>query len=283
LKTEEIKAIMQTLKPDHALHFEHVEVTVGGKRLTARVAGSGTPIVLFHSLLADQTSFDSIVGTLAVTHRVVLLSLPGFDNSDFVGSSLEDIADHIAAGISAMNLSQAPILLGNGYGGFVALVTAIRHPELSCRLILADCGAAFSEPGRAAFRGMSVAASEKGMGAIADVAMRRLFAPEFQHKNPDLIENRKARFLAVAPQTFHGACDALAKLDLRPNLRSVTLPVLVLVGEQDEATPPPMSEELNAGLSNSTLKVLRGCAHVPQLQEPEKFMAAIKDFIAERQ
>ena len=270
---------MQTSTDKLASEFHDVNVSVGGKRLGARIGGSGMPIVLFHSLLADQSSFDPVARLLAKTHQVVMLNLPGFGASESVGSSLETIADHIAGAIEALGLKQNPILLGNGYGGFVALVTAIRHPGLASRLVLADCGAAFSEPGRAAFRGMSAAAKEKGLGAIADVAMRRLFAPEFQQANPALIEDRKKRFLAVDAQTFHGACDALATLDIRDQLKSVKVPVLVLVGEQDEATPPPMSRELAAGLPDARLLELPGCAHVPQLQAPETFMAAIRAFI----
>ncbi len=260
--------------------FTSRNVSIGGKTLATHMAGHGTPIVLFHSLLADQTSFDAIASELVKTHQVIVLSLPGFDASDFVGGNLDTIADHIAAGIDALGLAEKPILLGNGYGGFVALVTAIRHPALASRLVLADCGAAFSEAGRAAFRGMSGAARDKGLGAIADVAMRRLFAPEFQAQNPALIEARKQRFLAVDPATFHAACDALARLDLRPQLASVTVPALVLVGEQDEATPPPMSVELAAGLPSARLEVIKGCAHVPQLQAPEVFMAAIRSFVS---
>ena len=270
---------MQTSTEKLASEFHDVNVSVGGKRLGARIGGSGMPIVLFHSLLADQSSFDPVARLMAKTHQVVMLNLPGFGASESVGSSLETIADHIAGAIEALGLKQNPILLGNGYGGFVALVTAIRHPGLASRLVLADCGAAFSEPGRAAFRGMSAAAKDKGLGAIADVAMRRLFAPEFQQANPALIEERKKRFLAVDAQTFHGACDALATLDIRDQLRSVKVPVLVLVGEQDEATPPPMSRELAAGLPDARLVELPGCAHVPQLQAPETFMAAIRAFI----
>lgn len=272
---------MQASNTHTTVEFTNISVTVGTQRLSAKVAGSGTPIVLFHSLLADQSSFDLIAQPLAQTHHVIALNLPGFGDSDFVGGKLEDIADHIAAGMKAMNLPQRPILLGNGYGGFIALITAIRHPGIAARLVLADCGAAFSEPGRAAFKGMSAAAKDKGLGAIADVAMRRLFAPEFQQQNPDLIADRKARFLAVDVQTFHGACEALSTLDLRPSLAVVTVPVLVMVGEQDEATPPPMSRELAAGLPNAKFVELKGCAHVPQLQAPDVFMATIKDFIAE--
>jgi 3-oxoadipate enol-lactonase len=262
------------------MQFNDITVNVGGKQLAARVAGKGTPVVLFHSLLADQSSWDRIAQPLAATNQVVVLSLPGFGKSDAVGSALEGIADHIAGGIKAMGL-QAPVVMGNGYGGFVALTMAIRHPGIASRLVLADSGACFSEPGRAAFRGMSAAAKEKGLGAIADVAMRRLFAPEFQQQNPALIEERKQRFLAVDAATFHGACDALATLDVRDQLKSVTVPVLVLVGEKDEATPPPMSRELAAGLPNAQLVELPGLAHVPQLQAPDVFMAAIRPFIAQ--
>jgi 3-oxoadipate enol-lactonase len=271
---------MKASVDNQAAEFKDVSVTVATKRLSARIAGSGTPIVLFHSLLADQTSFDLIARPLAASHQVVQLSLPGFGDSDFVGGSLEVIADHIAAAIGALGLKQPPILLGNGYGGFIALVTAIRHPGLAKRLVLADCGAMFSEPGRAAFRGMSKAAKENGLAAIADIAMRRLFSPEFQAQHPALIEERKKRFLAVDPQTFHGACDALATLDVRAQLASVKVPTLVLVGEQDEATPPPMSHELSAGLADAKLVVLAGCAHVPQLQAPDLFMTTIRGFIA---
>jgi 3-oxoadipate enol-lactonase len=249
------------------------------KTLSLEISGTGKPIILFHSLLADSSSFAPLIKELEKTHQVISLNLPGFAESSFVGGDLNVIADHIAQGIEALNLTEKPIFLGNGYGGFVALITGIRHPQLASRLILADCGAMFSEPGRAAFRGMSAAAKAKGLSAIADVAMRRLFAPEFQEKNADLISYRKERFLNVDIETFHGACAALADLDVRDQLHKVTQPVLVLVGELDEATPAQMSVELQAGLPNAKLNILPGLAHVPQLQAPEVFMHSIRDFI----
>jgi 3-oxoadipate enol-lactonase len=147
-------------------------------------------------------------------------------------------------------------------------------------LVLADCGAVFTEPGRAAFRGMSAMAKEKGLAAIADVAMRRLFSPAYQEAHPELTAQRKAHFLTVDPQTFHNACAALASLDLREQASKVSLPALVMAGELDEATPPPMSRELAGLLPNAQLHILENCAHVPQLQEPAQFLAAIGKFIA---
>jgi 3-oxoadipate enol-lactonase len=91
--------------------------------------------------------------------------------------------------------------------------------------------------------------------------------------------DRRAAFLRTDPEVFRSACSALAELDLRPHLAAVTVPVLVLVGEHDEATPPPMSRELAALLPNARLKIIAGCAHVPQLQSPKIFLDAIDDFL----
>jgi 3-oxoadipate enol-lactonase len=249
--------------------------------VNAEILGEGPPLVLFHSLLSDRTSFDRIVPDLAASFRVIVPELPGFGSSHAVDGGLAAVADRMAALVSEAAAGQDAIVLGNGYGGFVALQLAIRHPGIAKRMILADCGAAFSEPGRDAFRGMASAARTKGLEAITPVAMRRLFAPEYQDAHPDLMRERQAAFLRTDVDVFHAACMSLAQLDLRPELSKVTVPVLVLVGDQDEATPPPMSEELNASLSNSRLTILKGCAHVPQLQAPEAFLDAIGSFLFE--
>jgi 3-oxoadipate enol-lactonase len=259
---------------------EDLRIPVGEETVSARALGSGRPIVLLHSLLADGSSFDPLAQLLAATHRVILLDLPGFGGSHPVAGGLQAVADRVADAIRALHLEQPPVLLGNGYGGFVALQTVIRHPAIAARVVLADCGAAFPEPGRQAFRNMSAAAAAKGLAAISEVAMRRLFAPDFQAAHPELVEQRRARFVAVHPETFHAACAALATLDLRAAAAGVKVPVLVLVGEQDEATPPEMARELASLLPDARFVPLPGCAHVPQLQAPQQFLAAIRDFVA---
>jgi 3-oxoadipate enol-lactonase len=259
--------------------FRARTVAVGSARLSLQIGGTGRPLVLLHSLLADRSSFDRVLPALARTHTVYLFDLPGFGDSDFVEGGLDAVADRVAAGVQALGLTQKPIVLGNGYGGFVALTAVIRHPDLAERVVLADCGAAFSEPGRAAFRGMSAGVEKGGLAAIADVAMRRLFAPAYQAEHPELIAQRRERFLAMSTQTFHAAALSLATLDLRPQLAGMKLPALVLVGEMDEATPAPMSVELAAGLPDARLVILPGLAHVPQLQAPEQFLAEVAGFI----
>jgi 3-oxoadipate enol-lactonase len=247
--------------------------------VNAAQAGKGPPLFLFHSLLSDRASFDAIAPMLSRSFRVIVPELPGFGGSSAVSGGLAGVADRMAEAVKDAAGGEDAIVLGNGYGGFVALQMAIRHPELATRLILADCGAAFSEPGREAFRNMAAASKARGLAAITDVAMRRLFAPAFQEAHPDLMRDRRAAFLQTDPEVFQAACHALAELDLRPELAKIRVPVLVLVGEQDEATPPPMSHELAAGLPNAQLKIIAGCAHVPQLQSPDVFLETIGGFL----
>ena len=236
-------------------------------------------LFLFHSLLSDRASFDAIVAKLARRNRVIVPELPGFGRSKAVSGGLAAVADRMAEAVKDAAGGRETIVLGNGYGGFVALQMAIRHPGLADKLVLADCGAAFSESGREAFRNMAGAAKANGLSAITDVAMRRLFAPEFQASHPELMRDRREAFLKTEPEVLQQACTALAELDLRGELSRVKVPVLV--GEHDEATPPPMSIELAEMLPNARLEIVTGCAHVPQLQAPDLFLDAIGNFLVE--
>src|SRR3954447_18172016 len=128
--------------------------------------GSGPPLVLLHSLLSDCASFDGIVPELAKTFRVVGPELPGFGQSEAVCGGLTAVADRMAGAVDDCADGEDVMVLGNGYGGFVALQMAIRHPNIAAKLILADCGAAFSEAGRDAFRTMAAVSKAKGLSAV---------------------------------------------------------------------------------------------------------------------
>ncbi len=245
-----------------------------GGTVAAAVTGEGPPVWVFHSLLADAGSCTPLAAALSGSYRVTVPDLPGFGGSAPVEAGLEPVADRLAAAIEEAGGPVA--VIGNGYGSFVALTLALRHPALVSRLVLAGTGAAFDEPGRAAFRGMAGAAGSQGLAAIADTAMRRLFSPAFQQANPALLAESRERFLATDPAMFTAACNALASLDLSDAARGLHMPVLVTVGELDEATPPAMARQLAALLPDASFTELPGLAHVPQLQDTPAFVAAVR-------
>ena len=120
--------------------------------VNAAETGQGPPLVLLHSLLSDRASFDAVVTPLARAFRVIVPELPGFGGSRAVDGGLAAVADRIAELVREVAGNAGAAVLGNGYGGFVALQMVIRHPTVATRLVLADSGAAFSEAGREAFR-----------------------------------------------------------------------------------------------------------------------------------
>src|SRR5271163_112529 len=133
-----------------------------GGTVNALETGRGTPLFLLHSLLSDRASFDAVAPELSNSFRVIVPELPGFGRSHAVSGGLAAVADRMAEAVSEAADGDDAIVLGNGYGGFVALQMAIRYPEIATRFIFADCGATFSEPGREAFRNMAAASQAQG-------------------------------------------------------------------------------------------------------------------------
>lgn len=242
-------------------------------------SGAGKPVVLLHSLLADRTIFDRIVPMLARTRRVIVPDLPGFGGSSSAGATIEGIADRISGLFDALNLGTGADVLGNGFGGFVASTLAIRHGGKFDRLVLADTGLAFSPEGKQSFYAMAERVRQAGMGAIIDVAMKRLFPEDYIAAHPEVFAERRNALLKTNPEFFAEACLALAALDLTSDIATIRNPTLVVVGELDAATPPEMARALACALPKAELIEIPGCGHAPMAQAPEAFIKTISGFL----
>jgi 3-oxoadipate enol-lactonase len=241
--------------------------------------GSGPDLVLLHSLLADRSAFDRVAPDLARTRRVWLINLPGYGASTAAaGSSVEDYADRIAALLGAAKLEKTDVL-GNGFGGFIAVALAARHGTRVRRLIAAPALAAFPEPAKQPLRALAERVAKEGMAGALDVAIRRMFPPVFIERHPAVVAERKQALLNADPGCFSAACLALAKVDLAPALGAIRCPSAVMVGSEDATTPPALARELAAGIADAKFRLLEGCGHCPQIENPRLFVHAVEDFL----
>jgi len=254
-------------------------VKVNGAEVDVFQVGAGRDLVLLHSLLSDRGSFEAVVPALSQSYRLTLVDLPGFGASSPAGPGVEDFADRLVGVFAALGLPRETDVLGNGFGGFIALALAQSHGDLFERLVLVDTGAAFPDAGKAAFQAMAEKVETDGMAAVLDTAISRLFPDDFIAANRSLVEQRKAVLRRADPAHFAGACRALAGVDLRPGLGRIANPTLVVVGLRDEATPPPLSQELAAGIEGARLVEIPHCGHSPQMQDPEAFLSAVAPFL----
>ncbi len=255
-------------------------VEVNGSGLDVEEVGSGPELVLLHSLLTDRSAFDRVKGELARQRRVILVNMPGYGASSPVGSSIEEYADHVAGLFAALKLSARTAVLGNGFGGFVALALAARHGARFDRLIIADSVATFPPPAKQPFRILHAKVSEQGMGAVLDAAVRRMFPEAFILNHPKIVAERKAALAKADSGCFARACLALVAVDLREAVRTIRNPTLVMVGSLDQTTPPELARELAQAIPRARFHEVAGAGHCPQIENPAQFVAAVQAFLA---
>lgn len=242
--------------------------------------GEGRPLVILHSLLTDRHAFDDVVGLLP--GRVLALDLPGFGDTTRAQATIEAFADTVAAAVEEICREGGPVVvMGNGLGAFVALAVAVRHPGLVRRLVLVGCGASFPEEARPALARMIELVESGGMEAVTPIALRRIFSEDFLDTHPAEAEERARVLAETDTEAFVDACRALHELDLTAEVGRVDVPTLIVVGEDDEATPPAMAVRLHELLPNATLVTMQGVAHAPQLQDPAGFVRAVEQFLEE--
>jgi 3-oxoadipate enol-lactonase len=252
---------------------------MGAARLEVEIIGAGRDLVLLHSLLSDRSSFEALAARIGEQRRLVLVSLPGFGRSPPAAPAIGDYADTVAAVFDDLSLPRETDVLGNGLGGFVALSLASRHGARFERMVLVGSAIAFPEPGRATFRALADRVEAGGMAAVADAAMRRMFPEAFIAGHRELVAGREAAFRRIDPDVFAAACRTLAALDLGPELARIRNPTLIVVGAEDEATPPALGQALADRLPDARLTLLPGLGHCPHIQDPDAFVAAIAPFL----
>jgi 3-oxoadipate enol-lactonase len=256
------------------------QLSAGRGALTAVRTGEGPDLVVLHSLLADRHAFDLVLPTLAARHRVTLLNLPGFHGSQAAMLALMDAyLAVIEDGFDEFGIGKDSALMGNGFGGTVALAFALAHPERISKLVLCDVAASFPPAGREAFAVMAEKVADGGLGSIAEIAAKRVFSPAYLAAHPEKIEERKQVLLEINPEAFQAACRILQETDLVPLLHHLKVPILVVCGELDQATPPALNKQIVERVAGAKYIELPGCGHCPPLEQPEQFLAAIKEFV----
>jgi 3-oxoadipate enol-lactonase len=260
--------------------MELQQLSAGRGTLTAVRTGEGRDLVVLHSLLTDRHAFDPVLPVLAAKHRVTLFNLPGFHGSQPAMLALMDAyVAVIEDGFDEFGIANDAVLMGNGFGGTVALAFGLAHPERISKLVLSDAAAGFPPEGRQAFAVMAEKVADGGLGSIAEIAAKRVFSPTYLAAHPEKVEERKKVLLEIDPKAFQAACKILQEADLVPLLHHMKVPTLVVCGEFDQATPPALTKQIVDKVAGARYVQLPGCGHCPPLEQPQQFIAAIKDFV----
>lgn len=260
--------------------MEYQSVLFADGQLTAVQLGAGPDLLIVHSLLADRAAFEPVLPWLAARFRVTLVNLPGFHGSACIPAGIEAYADRLASVFAPGGLSHDAIVIGNGFGGTVLVAMALKYGDRFGRMILSDVAAGFPPEGRKAFEIMAGKVESEGIGSVATISANRVFHEAYLAAHPEAVEERRQVLLAIAPEGFIAACRTLMTADLTGRLGEIRNRTLVVCGELDAATPPPLCRLLSQKIPGAAYIELPKCGHCPPLEQPDVFIRAIADFVA---
>lgn len=271
-------------------------VDLDGVRLHASVQGEGPALYAHHGApgLGTHATPKRAFAPLADRFRIVTFDARGSGASDAVPpfSHAQWVADLDA--LRAHFGDERIVLTGGSYGGYIALEYVLAHPERVSQLILRDTAA--SHRFEAEARRNALARAHE-FPDIDEALLDRLFGGRVESD-----EDFARAFAAIAPlydashdpaasearvrsATFRSATHNAAfarevpSYDLRGRLGEIAVPTLIVVGRHDWITPVAASQELADGIAGSELVIFEHSGHSPQLEENERFVAVVRDFL----
>lgn len=212
--------------------------------------------------------------------RLVAWDAPGYRYSADPGNEpgIDGWADAAAALIRSL-AGERSIVLGVSWGGVTATRLALRHPDLVDALILADSSVGSGTSPKNAEAMRSRASTLTDLGA-AEFAKQRAPLLVAEKADPDVLVHVQQLFAeSVRMPSYQWACNSMADTDHRDSLSVIDAPTLVICGEEDRVTPPKLSAQLAAGISNSRLVHIEGAGHLANQEKPEEFNSEIFKFM----
>jgi pimeloyl-ACP methyl ester carboxylesterase len=260
-------------------------IRVNGVELYYESSGSGPQAVVFsHGLLMSADMFREQVRFLSPRYRVVAYDHRGQGRSDRSARAhdMDTLAADAAALIEALGLAPCHFA-GLSMGGFVALRLAARRPELLRSCILLETSAEPEPPQNVSrYRILSWALRLLGTGAVVDKVMPILFGKTFlaDPARAELRAEWRGRLLALRRSIHRSVTGVIERRGVEEELQRISMPTLILVGEEDVATPPPRAERIQAAIRGSRLVQIPCAGHSSTIENPTAVNAALGEFLS---
>jgi 3-oxoadipate enol-lactonase len=209
--------------------------------------------------------------------RVLRYDCRGHGNSDVskVPFTVADLGRDLLGLLDYLRIDRAHVC-GLSMGGLIAQWFTIHHPERVISAVFANTAARLGTTASWDSRIASVA--ESGMAGIRDIVLGRFFHQSFHVKSHAIVQSFGNILLRTPPEGYIAACTALRDADLREEVGSIRLPVLVIAGRLDDATQPEQSAELAAAIRGSQFVTLEDAAHLSNVEQPEAFNRCLLEF-----
>jgi pimeloyl-ACP methyl ester carboxylesterase len=265
-----------------------------GRTVTYAESGAGPVLLLIHGMGGSSDNWRAVIEPLVRDHTVIVPNLPGHGGSSPGG---DYSVGGLAAGLRDLLLvlgHDRATLVGHSLGGGIAMQFAYQFPEIVERLVLVSSGGLGPEvslllraaalPGAGPFISATAPAA-RWLGEGLRRAERRghrssTDVTEVVHGYGLLADpERRAGFLATVRSVIGIGGQRVSAVDRLYLAEAV--PVLIVWGGRDRLVPVSHGEDAHSGIPGSRLEVFEDAGHLPQLEEPSRFVAVLEQFLDE--
>lgn len=234
-------------------------------------------VMLSNSLGSNYHMWDPQMADLTRQYRVIRYDSRGHGRShaDDGPYSIAGLGRDALAIMDALGVTKTH-WVGLSKGGMVGMWLLANAPSRIERAVLANTGAHMGSPDL--WNSRIRAALESGLAGLGAATMERWFTRDFRRGSPETVAKILEMFLATPPQGYAACCAAIRDMDQREAIRSISKPVLVIVGSHDPAADPGLGHEIAASIPGAKTVAL-DAAHLSNIEDPANFTKAVLDFL----
>lgn len=268
------------------MHTHHLALP--DVRLAVHTHGRGRPLLFLHAFPLDHRMWAA-QEPLAEHVRLIIPDQRGFGESRSAGgpASIEQLADDAVAVLDALEVDEPAIVCGCSMGGYVAQQMAIRHPARVHALVLVDTKLEADTPeARAARADLADKVQRLGSEIVAAAMVPRMLAKvteaDAMPRRHEIEALLHGMILAQPVSTIVAALSALAaRPDMTEPMRECCVPTLLVVGAEDQITPPECLLRAEEIIPEARLLIVPHAGHMTPLETPGVFNAAVLQFLRE--
>lgn len=257
---------------------------LGNFKLYYEVRGKGKPILLSHSLVCDLEMFDYQAKALSDNFLTLNVDTRGHGRSGLAPHenwTLEEMAEDFVPLLDSLALEKVH-WVGLSMGGMLGLRLALAHPKRIASLVLMDTSGQAEPP---QMHGMYIQMANLvragQIDTIMDNLLKLFFSSSTRKNQQELVAHWREKFRNIPVEGVYQAALAIFnRTDLSDRLKEISVPTLVVRGEEDQARLPAESDFLVNAIPNARLEIVPKAAHLSALEQPEITTKLIRNFVA---
>lgn len=239
-------------------------------------------IILIHGFPLNKSMWDNQLKSLKDNYRVIAYDIRGHGNTGIgaIDFTIDLFVKDLLGFMDALMIDKT-IICGLSMGGYIALNAIENYSTRFTALILSDTNCTADSP-EAIEKRMNTIESikENGVDKLADDLIPNLFAPESFKTNSEEIVAVKEMIVTTSKQSLYNSLHALAnRKETCSKLSDIKVPVLILVGEEDNITPVEASKAMHEKIDIALLSIISEAGHLSNLENPEEFNSQLHKFL----